>query len=63
MNGKPSLEECAQAFSRIVDLLDGEFDPARAEEDDCTHDGILKQASDIAEGFYYDLMQIEPPAK
>lgn len=45
--GKPSPEECAAAFSRIVDLLDGTFvhgDGAYAEE-----------ASDIAAGFLHDL--------
>jgi len=51
--GKPSLEECKHAFSRIVDLLDGEFDPEN--DDDCTHDGILQQVSDIAAGFWKDL--------
>lgn len=56
MNGKPSLEECRQAFSRIVDLLDDEFDQ---EADDDTHDGTLKQVSDIAAGFYRDLSQPE----
>ena len=55
MNGKPSLEECAAAFSRIVDLLDGEFDIDRAMDDDSSHDGVLKQVSDIAAGFWRDI--------
>lgn len=52
-NGKPSLEDCANAFSRIVDILDGEFDADT--EDDCTHDGMLKEVSDIAAGFWHDI--------
>lgn len=56
-NGKPSLRECADAFSRIVDLLDGEFDPEN--EDDCSHDGILHQVSDIAAGFWQDIIRVE----
>lgn len=54
MNGKPSLDECASAFLRIVDLLDGEFDP---DCDDDAHDGVLRQVSDIATGFFRDLQQ------
>jgi len=59
-NGRPTPEECAAAFSRIVDLLDGEFDQ---DADDDTHDGQLRQASDIAYGFWRDLRQPNnPPA-
>lgn len=47
-NGKPSLEDCAAAFSRIVDLLDGEFP-----EDD--EDNYIRQASDVAAGFWRDI--------
>ncbi len=56
-NGCPSLHECAMAFSHIVDLLDGEYDPQLAEEDDTTHDGILAQISDIASGFWRDIIE------
>lgn len=51
MNGKPSLEECRQAFSRIVDLLDGELYDF--------HDEV-REASDIAAGFYRDLEPTTP---
>lgn len=51
-NGKPSLEECAAAFSRIVDILapviEGNvFMPAG--------DDPVEQASDIAAGFWRDI--------
>ena len=48
-NGKPSLEECAAAFSRIVDLLADLINP----ED--MGDSPIEQASDIAAGFWRDI--------
>lgn len=58
--GCPSLIECANAFSRIVDLLDGEFDP-NAEE--TTHDGILAEISNLATGFWQDIIDNQMPKK
>lgn len=48
-NGKPSPADCAAAFSRIVDLLDGEYVTG--------DDSFVEQASDVAAGFQRDLSQ------
>lgn len=61
-NGAPSLEECKAVFSRIVDLLDGEFDPETEPGNEGTHDEILKAVSDLAAGFFRDITDNEAEA-
>lgn len=56
VNGKPSLEECAAAFSRIVDLLEAEVEEESSWRFTRNGEsGPIEQASDIAAGFWRDI--------